>query len=154
IYGESFPLPTLHPTRYLLQSIPFLLPDLSLYAHRFWQFLLWIVLTGGAAIAQTQRVFANREKALRWLMAGWLFLFLLRVGVYYHLEVMVILPLLMVNRKKPWQSLIAVMVASIWAGMSRINWFPVPAMTAIAIYLLETPLQPSASHKVSLQEVA
>jgi hypothetical protein len=31
------------------------------------------------------------------------------------------------------------MVASIWAGISRVNWFPMPAMIAIAIYLLETP---------------
>jgi hypothetical protein len=29
-------------------------------------------------------------------------------------------------------------LASIWAGASRVNWFPVPAMLAIAIYLLET----------------
>lgn len=154
IYGQSFPLSTLHPTRYLLQSLPFLIPGLSLYAHRFWQFLLWIVLTAGAAIAITQRVFDNHEKALRWLTAGWLFLFLLRVGVYYHLEVMVILPLLFINGKKPWQSLITVIMASIWAGMSRVNWFPVPAMIAIAMHLLETPLTSITNQKASLKDIA
>ena len=35
IYGESFPLSTLHPTRYLLQSLPFLVPSLGLPFHRF-----------------------------------------------------------------------------------------------------------------------
>ena len=139
IYGESFPLSTLHPTRYLLQSIPFLIPDLGLAAHRFWQFCLWIGLTGAAAITIAKRAFPIQEKYARWLAAGWLFLFLLRVGVYYHLEVMVILPLLFVSAKHPWRSLIAVIVASIWAGISRVNWFPMPAMIAIAIYLLETP---------------
>jgi hypothetical protein len=121
IYGESFPLPTLHPTRYLLQSFPFLFPRLGLFAHRFWQFLLWIGLTAGASIAITKRVFKPEEKALRWLTAGWLSLFLLRVGVYYHLEVAVILPLLFVTGKKPRQSLIAVIIASLWAGISRVN---------------------------------
>jgi hypothetical protein len=66
---------------------------------------------------------------------------------------MVILPLLFVSGKKPWQSLLAVIAASIWAGMSRVNWFPVPAMIAIAIYLLETPLSSSASQRPTLKQI-
>ena len=150
IYGEAVPLPTLHPSRYLLQSIPFLIPGLGITAHRFWQFLLWIGLTAGATIALAKRAFSPQEKAAQWLFAGWAFLFLLRVGVYYHLEVMVILPLLFVTRKHPWRSLIAVILASLWAGISRVNWFPVPAMIAIAIYLLETPLQPTGDDPKSI----
>jgi len=149
IYGESFPLSTLHPTRYLLQSFPFLFPDLGLFAHRFWQFLLWIGLTAGASIVVTERVYTRSERAIKWLAAGWLFLFLMRVGVYYHLEVMVIVPLLFVSNRRPWQSLVAVVVASMWAGMSRVNWFPMPAMITIAIYLLETPLSSSATESNS-----
>jgi hypothetical protein len=78
IYGDVFPLSTLHPTRYLLQSFPFLFPGLGLFAHRFWQFLLWVGLTAGASIAVTKRVFAGQEKAIRWLVAGWFFLFGMR----------------------------------------------------------------------------
>jgi hypothetical protein len=37
------------------------------------------------------------------------------------------------------RSLIAVVFASVWAGISRVNWFPVPAVLAIALYVLETP---------------
>ncbi|HJS19827.1 MAG TPA: hypothetical protein VJ785_13855 [Anaerolineales bacterium] len=140
IYGETFPLSTLHPTRYLLQSIPFLIPSLGIPAHRFWQFLLWIVLTGGAAIVLARRAISPTEKAFKWLLAGWYFLYLLRVGVYYHLEVMVILPLVFVSKKHPWRSLIAVIAASLWAGVSRVNWFPLPVMIAIAIYLFETTM--------------
>jgi len=154
VYGDSFPLSTLHPTRYLLQSFPFLFPNLGLFAHRLWQFLLWVGLTAGASITVTRRVFSKQEKSLRWLAAGWLFLFLLRVGVYYHLEVMVMLPLLFVSSKKPWQSLVAVIVASAWAGVSRVNWFPMPAMIAIAIHLLETPLYSSSSEKTSLKQIS
>lgn len=141
VYGESFPLSTLHPTRYLLQSIPFLFPSLGLPFHRFWQFLLWIALTAAAAITLSWRTISSQEKSFRWLMAGWYFLFLLRVGVYFHLEIMVILPLLFVSKQHPWRSLIAVIAASLWAGISRVNWFPVPAMIAVVIYLLESPLR-------------
>ena len=56
--GESFPLSPLHPSRYLLQSIPFLIPGLGLTAHRFWQFLLWIGMTSAAAIVITRRTFS------------------------------------------------------------------------------------------------
>ncbi len=149
IYGEVVPLPTLHPSRYLLQSIPFLIPGLDVTAHRFWQFLLWIGLTAGATIVLAQRTFPPQEKAAKWLFAGWAFLFFLRLGVYYHLEVMVILPLLFVTRKRPWQSLIAVILASLWAGISRVNWFPVPALIAIAMYLLETPLRSTVDDPAS-----
>jgi hypothetical protein len=41
--------------------------------------------------------------------------------------------------------LIAVIAASLWAGVSRVNWFPMPALIAIAIYLLETPVGTVAS---------
>ena len=154
VYGETFPLSTLHPTRYLLQSFPFLFPSLGIYAHRLWQFFLWIGLTAGATIAITKRVFSSNKKALRWLTAGWLFLFLLRVGVYYHLEVIVILTLLFIDVKKLRQSLIVVILVSLWAGISRVNWFPMPAMLAIALYLLETPLTSHIGGKVSLKQLA
>lgn len=153
IYGETFPLSTLHPTRYLLQSFPFFFPSLGIFAHRLWQFFLWISLTAGASLALTGRIFGDREKALRWLAAGWLFLFLLRVGVYYHLEVMVILPLLFVSVKKPGQTLLVVIVSSLWAGISRVNWFPMPAMIAIAIYLLEMPVTSRTGEKVIFRQL-
>jgi len=153
IYGSALPLSTLHPTRYLLQSFPFLFSDLGLFAHRFWQFLLWIGLTAGASIAVTKRVFAGKDNALRWLTAGWFFLFILRVGVYYHLEVMVILPLLFVSWKKPTQSIIIVIITSLWAGISRVNWFPMPAMIAITIYLLEIPITRADGEGVSFKRI-
>ncbi len=145
IYGESLPLSTLHPTRYLLQSIPFLVPSLGLAAHRFWQFFLWMGLTAWSSIAIANRVSSHEQKLAKWLIAGGLFLFLLRMGVYYHLEPMVILPLVFVSAKHPIRSLLAVIAASLWAGISRVNWFPMPAMIATAIYLLETPVSAKPS---------
>ena len=141
----DLPLPTLHPSRYLLQSIPFLIPGLDVTAHRFWQFLLWIILTASATLVLANRAFSPQEKYTKLLFAAWAFLFFLRVGVYYHLQVMVILPLLFVSKNHPWRSLMAVIFSSLWAGISRVNWFPVPAMIAIAIYFLETPIRSSVS---------
>ena len=95
--------------------------------------LTWRALDAKSAPEMLKRTWVKA------LFAGWLFLFLLRVGVYYHLEVMVFVPLFFVRRQQPWRSLIAIVFASARAGISRVNWFPVPAMLAIALYLLEEP---------------
>jgi hypothetical protein len=152
LYGENFPLSTLHPTRYFLQSLAFIVPGLDLAGHRFWQFMLWLGMTAATALAVSRRVFPAQEKpganGKYLLLAGWLFLFFLRVGIYYHLMPMILLPALFVSARHPQRSLAAVIVASLWAGLSRVNWFPVPAMLAIAIYLLETPIrQPAGGRK-------
>ena len=42
LYGFAIPPTVLHPSRYLLQSIPSLLPDSPLWLHRAWQVILWI----------------------------------------------------------------------------------------------------------------
>mgnify|MGYP000978808206 CR=1 FL=1 len=149
LYGETFPLSTLHPTRYFLQSLAYLIPSWGLTEHRFWQFLLWIVLTAAVAVSLAWRALTSPlptgegRRGEGWLFAGWFFLYLLLVGVYYHLTPLIFIPLLFVSPKHPWRSLVAVFFASLWAGVSRVNWFPMPAMIAVAIYLLEVPFSQS-----------
>ncbi len=142
LYGMKLPLPFLHPSRYLLLSIPFLMEGLPLWFHRFWQALLWFGLTLIASFLLARRLKLSRGMSA--LAAAWAFLFFLQGAVYYHLQVMVILILAGVSVKRPWRSLIFVILASLWAGISRVNWFPVPAMLAIAIYILETPFMEGA----------
>ncbi len=93
--------------------------------------------------ALTSWVFVRRLKLQEWTTAlvvgGWFFLYLFQGAVYYHLQICVIIILLGVSTKHPWRSLAAIIVSSFWAGMSRINWFPVPAILAITLYLLEEP---------------
>jgi hypothetical protein len=144
LYGMDLPLSTLHPSRYLLQSIPFLISGLPLWAHRLWQALLWIILTGTASWLLARRLKLSNI-GLTVLVAMWGFVFFLQGAVYYHLQVCVIIILLGVSVKHPWRSLIAVLFASAWAGISRVNWFPVPAMLAIALYLLEQPRSATSS---------
>jgi hypothetical protein len=83
-----------------------------------------------------------------------LFIFFLRVGVYYHLEPMVILPMALVSAQHPMRSFLAVTTASLWAGISRVNWFPAPAMIATVIYVLETPFEAKESNLAWRQVIA
>lgn len=139
LYGMELPLPFLHPSRYLLLSIPFLADDLPLWFHRFWQALLWFGLTLGASLSFAS--FTRTSGWMRLFVTIWAFLFFFQGAVYYHLHVMVILILAGVSVQKPGRSLVFIILASLWAGISRVNWFPVPAMLAIAIYLLQTPIR-------------
>ncbi|GAB4542288.1 MAG: hypothetical protein Fur002_12290 [Anaerolineales bacterium] len=138
IYQMDLPLPFLHPSRYLLLSLPFAIQSLPLWAHRLWQALLWILLPAASAL-----LLARRMKVRGWTFffaAAWAYLYFMQGAVYYHLHVMVILILIGVKTNQFWRTLFFVILASLWAGMSRVNWFPVPAMLTIALYALETPL--------------
>lgn len=139
LYGMDLPLSTLHPSRYLLQAIPFLLPDLPLWGHRLWQALLWVILTGASSWLLARRM-RLPSKYLTAIFTAWGFIYFLQGVVYYHLQVCVIIVLLGYSAKRPHRTLAAVILASLWAGISRVNWFPVPAMLAIALYLMEEPV--------------
>ncbi|HET6845766.1 MAG TPA: hypothetical protein VFH29_02970, partial [Anaerolineales bacterium] len=138
LYGERLPLSVMHGTRYILQSIPFLAGPGTLWAARLWQVVLWIGLTSFASWAVVRRL-RIEDRTNRLFMIGWFFLFFFQGAVYYHLQVCVILVMIGISTTNTRRSLATVVVASLWAGMSRVNWFPVPAMLAMALYLLERP---------------
>ncbi len=145
IYGVRLPTSVLHPSRYLMQAVPFLIPDLPLWAHRLWQALLWIGTSLATGILLAKRLsFAGlrRPSAWRWLFIFWSALFLFQGPVYYHLLVPVIIVLATFNRDSFWRSLLGVLAASAWAGISRVNWMPVPALIASTLYFLEVCFQP------------
>jgi hypothetical protein len=103
--------------------------------------VLWLGVTGLTAWAAIRRI-PLAPRWLKWVLGLWFFLFFFQGAVYYHLQVSVLIVLLGVSpRHKGW-SMLAVAAASFWAGMSRVNWVPVPAMLAAAIYLLEEPIRP------------
>ncbi len=138
IYGFRAPLSSLHPSRYLLQSVPYLIPGLALWAHRFWQVVLWIGLSLAGGLGLCKRI----KPANRWLELGitaWFVLFTFQGPVYYHLMVVIIIVLFGFNKQHLGRSLIWVMIASIWAGISRVNWFPVAGLLGATLYILEKP---------------
>jgi len=138
VYSASIPLSSFLPARYLMQAIPFIIPSLPLWFHRFWEVLFWIASTFVGGLALTKRI---KPKNF-WLSLGlitWFTLFLYQGPVYFHLMVVVIIVLLGFNKVHLGRSIVYVGVASLWAGLTRINWFPVAGMLAATIYVLEIP---------------
>lgn len=139
IYGISLPLPILHPSRYMMQAVPFLVSGLPLWFHRLWQVLLWLGFTWAGSASLVRRLRPD-SRWLGLLLTALGFLFFFQGPVYYHLFLAAIIVLLGFNSRHPWRSTVVVLLASIWAGLSRINWFPVPGLLAVFLYVLETPL--------------
>jgi hypothetical protein len=121
-----------------MQSLPFIIPSLPLWFHRLWQVLLWLGVTfvGGAALSRRLGI---KNAWLKLAVSAWFFVFCFQGPVYYHLMVVIIIVLLGFDKDRLWRSLVVVVAASLWAGISRVNWFPVPGMLAVALYALEIP---------------
>ena len=155
LYGVALPTSVLHPSRYLMQGLPFIFPASPLWLHRLWQVILWIVFSLGTAALLAKRLgtsagvegedrgFPSRGWRIGFIL--WAYLFLFQGPVYYHLLVMVILILWGYDRLRPWKTLAFVLVASAWAGISRVNWLPVPGLLAATLYLLECKIMPKAT---------
>jgi hypothetical protein len=147
IYGVQIPPSVLHPSRYLLQSIPFLLPGLPLWFHRLWQAILWVFMPCLTVFLLGKRLKVRGQSGqsgrAQWLLFyAWAFLFLFQGPVYYHLLVCAAIVLWGLDTQRFWRSLAIVALASAWAGISRINWFPLPGLLAASLYILENPLPP------------
>jgi hypothetical protein len=143
-YGFHIPPAVLHPSRYLMQAIPFLIPNSPLWLSRLWQDLLWVVMSGLAGWLLAWKLSApNQKRPITSYLAiiFWAFLFLFQGPVYYHLLLMVIVVLWGFDSRRFWRTLILVLLASVWAGISRINWLPVPGMLAATLYLSEVRVQ-------------
>lgn len=155
IYGHSTQLTPLHPSRYLMQAVPFLIENLPIWFHRFWQVLLWIGmslltvyllgmrlrLAGGLEAGILGPDWHSLDHRFRFLLfIAWGFLFLFQGPVYYHLLVIPVLLLWGFSTKHPWRNWLLVLSASLWAGISRINWFAMPGMIAAVLYFLEEPI--------------
>jgi hypothetical protein len=136
IYGVSVPPSVLHPTRYFMQSLPYLIPGTGLFAHRLWQVFIWVVMTASVGYVMVRRLRLD-SRWERYLFILWIFLFLFQGPVWYHLLVIVVVTLWGARIERPWLTLGVVFLASLWAGVSRVNWIPVPSMLAAMLYLIE-----------------
>lgn len=146
IYGQALPLPVLHPSLHFIFSLPFLFGELPLWVYRAWSLLLTFLLTFAIAFILGRRFnlaaswkIPGQRRQVFWGYAGWMFLFLLVGSIYAHLLIPTLIIVVFFSREKQWQSWAAVIIASLWAGISRINWFPVPGLFAALLYFLETP---------------
>ncbi|MBX3048162.1 MAG: hypothetical protein KIT46_05910 [Anaerolineales bacterium] len=136
LYGINLPWPVTHPSRYMLQSLPFLLPGSALWLHRLWQAVLWVGMPLLTAWLLARRLQTPAGYA-RLLFVLWGFLFLMQGAVFYHLLPCVFLVLIGFDSKRLGRTLLFVALASIWAGLSRINWVPLPGALAALLYFIE-----------------
>jgi hypothetical protein len=149
VYGQKFPWPVLHPTLHLLLAPPYLF-DAPLWFHRFWQVTIRFIVVG-LIIPPLLKRLDIQDRSLRWLIALWMFLFLFAGPIYFHLAVPVIIVLWRFSAQNGPRTWTAVILASIWCGWSRVNWYPVPGMIAAVLYFLEQPIQGKGLWKYLVQ---
>ncbi|MCL4261208.1 MAG: hypothetical protein KJZ52_11345, partial [Anaerolineales bacterium] len=137
IFGEQFGLPILHPTLHFLLAAPYLF-DAPLWAHRFWQTFLRLALAGLIVPALMSRL-AIQDRGVKIFAGMWMILFLLMGPIYLHLTIPVLILLWGFSPHSSTRAWVAVLLASLWAGTSRVNWYVVPGMIAAVLYLLEVP---------------
>ena len=137
VYGQGYPWPILHPTLHLLLAPPYLF-DAPLWVHRAWQVAIRYILVGAVVPVLMTRL-SIPGRATRWLVGLWMFLFLFMGPVYFHLTIPVIILLLGFSSQNDRRTWSAIILASIWCGWSRLNWYPMPGMIAAVLYLLEVP---------------
>ena len=139
VYGHGYPWPILHPTLHLLLVPPYLF-DAPLWVHRAWQVAIRYILVGAVVPALMTRLSISGRVA-RWLVSLWMFLFLFMGPIYFHLAIPVIILLLGFSSQNDRCTWTAVILASIWCGWSRVNWYPMPGMIAAVLYFMEVPYQ-------------
>jgi hypothetical protein len=139
IYRQATTPAVLHPALHLLLAVPFLFGDLPIWVHRFWMAFLTLGLSGVVGLLLA-RYLSLKNRMVFIFFAGWAFLFLMQAPIYLHLTIPVIIILIGFDARNFTKTLIAVILASIWAGISRINWFPIPAILAATLYFLDTPV--------------
>jgi hypothetical protein len=142
MYGTKIPLGIMHATWHFLLAVPFLFGNLPIWLHRLWWALLQLVLGVGVSWTLANRLHSgDRSRIL--IVAGWVFIFLFPLPLLANLLFCTLLIMWGVKPKETWRTSIIVTLASIWAGMSRINWFPVPGIFAAILFLLEVPYHES-----------
>lgn len=143
LYGQRIPWPPYDASRALLQAIPFLFSNLPLWVHRLWQALLWMGITVLTAIGVAHR-FEIGDAVRRWVFIAATILWFLLAPIYFQLQLAVWLVCVGLERRfwdrqHLFKTLLILALASIWSGLSRINWFPMPALIATIFYILERP---------------
>ena len=141
LYSIEASIPVLHPAWHLLLTPPFWLGNLPIWVHRFWQALLQVTLPAALALAVVKRLRLEECAAIAWGVAGWVYLFLIQGPILIHLLVVNLTLIFGTVPSKFWRTTTIVLSASVWAGLCRINWFPMPGILATVLYLLEVRLE-------------
>lgn len=126
------------PGRQALWGLPFLIPNISLWAVRFWSAFLVTVpyaLLGFAAFRPL------KSERWQWLLLGfWSMIFLNQGPIYTPLVLSAIL-VIAARRRPVWLALPLVFLAGHYAGISRFTWRFAPAIWAALLTLGDGMMQ-------------
>ncbi len=137
-YGMSLPPFYQDLSRYVLEALPLLLPKPTILIQRAWEMYSAFFLTLITVLLLLRRIGNPAGHRLLWFAClVWGMYYLYQGPIFHYLLVTAIPVLAWFDVRRPVRSALAVIAASLWAGISRINWAPVPAMLAVAIYLME-----------------
>jgi hypothetical protein len=139
VYGQQLALPIINPSLHILLIPPYWF-DAPLWFHRFWQIAVRYTLLGLTAWVLVKR-FPLLKRGIQLLFWCWAFLYLFQGPLYFQLALTVLIVLWGYRTRQPLLTWAAILIASAWSGLSRINWFPVPASIAAMLYLLEVPYE-------------
>lgn len=139
VYGQQLALPIINPSLHILLVPPYWF-DAPLWFHRFWQIAVRYVLLGLTAWALV-KLFPLPKRSDRFVFWLWVYLYLFQGPLYFQLALATLIVLWGYRTRQPLWIWIAILAASAWSGLSRINWFPVPASIAAMLYLLEVPYE-------------
>ena len=144
-YVGTLTLPYESPGRYLLWGTLFAIPNTPIWLHRGWDAILstlpYILL--GYLVAR----WSQFSTLARISLALWIFLFLYQGPIYAPLIISAIIIVLTVNQKRMWLSLVGVMIAGIYASLSRWTWMPAPAIWAVLILVSGLDFTPGEKWK-------
>lgn len=141
VWGYPVGWPTINPSLAILQSLPFFLPgNLPLLIHRLWNSILWVIFPLLMALVLIKRVGLS-DLLPRLIVIFWVFSFLNQAPVYFNLLVIPIIIFLGFRPRSFWKTFVVILLASIWAGLSRLNWYPMAGLLASFVYLLEVPYE-------------
>ncbi len=135
IFNSILSLPSLHPSLHILLVPPYLI-DAPLWAHRAWQVLIRFLLVGAIAPVLIKRL-TIESRFIGWVAGLWIFLFLFNLPLYLHLAVPVLLILYGYSAQNDKRTWLFIVLASVWGGLSRVNWYPMGGVLAALLYLLE-----------------
>ncbi len=139
IYGQDLPWVFRDFTRYMMQAVPFLVPGTPIWLHRLWQVALRF--TSGYL---TGTLLARRLKLTGLpfgLFTAWAGLYFFQGPVFYNLIVIVMLVVWLVDVNRFWKTFLVVVIASVYAGLSRINWIPMAGLMAALYYFMEVRVE-------------
>jgi hypothetical protein len=139
VYGRELAWPIINPSLHILLIPPYWF-DAPLWFHRFWQIAVRYILLGLTAWALVKR-FPQLKRSIQFLFWCWAFLYLFQGPLYFQLALATLIVVWGYRARQPLWSWLVILVASAWSGLSRINWFPVPASIAAMLYLLEVPYE-------------